>query len=80
DRNTESESSSTDLSSPTLPMLNDPNNTSSFDFNVANSASTFDCDNNHDSSLIENAFIDEKYLILGDKLGTQKKVIFKTSE
>ncbi|CAF1161882.1 unnamed protein product [Rotaria sp. Silwood1] len=69
DRNTESESSSTDLSSPTLPMLNDPNNTSSFDFNVANSASTFDCDNNHDSSLIENAFIDEKYLILGDKLG-----------
>ncbi|CAF0762038.1 unnamed protein product [Rotaria sordida] len=69
DTNTKSETSYTDLWSSTLPMSNDSINTSSLDFNVLNSELAYECDNNHNSSLLENIFIDEKYLILGDKLG-----------
>ncbi len=73
DTNTESETSGTDLWSPTTPESSGLTSTSSvFDFNISNSQSSSDSDNNPNSSFIENFLINEKYLIFGDKLGKEK--------
>jgi len=65
----ESETSGTDLESPMSQESNGPTSTSSSDANISNSSLSSESENNHESPFTENFFIDEKYLILGDKLG-----------
>lgn len=48
---------------------NGSTNTSAFDFNTPNSGLSSESDNNQDSPFTESFFINEKYLIIGDKLG-----------
>ncbi|CAF1119626.1 unnamed protein product [Adineta steineri] len=72
DTNTDSETSGTDLWSPMSTGSNGPMSVASFfGFDMQNPPLSSDLDNNHDSSSPskENIFIDEKYLIFGDKLG-----------
>jgi hypothetical protein len=69
DTNIESESSGTDVWSPTSPGSVGSMNTSSFDFSTPNSPLSSESDTNRDLSFIEHFSIDEKYLIIGDKLG-----------
>jgi hypothetical protein len=72
DTSVESETSGTDLWSPTSPESGGATSTSSFDFSSPSSPLSSDLDNNNDSTFTENFFIDEKYLIIGDKLGRLK--------
>jgi hypothetical protein len=65
----ESETSGTDLWSPASIESSGTRSTSSFDFSISNSPLASELESNHDSTSTRNVFIDEKYLILGDKLG-----------
>jgi hypothetical protein len=69
DTNIESENSGPEFWSPTSPESSSSINTTAFDFNIPNSSLSSELDNNRDLSFIENFSIDEKYIIIGDKLG-----------
>ena len=65
----DSEASETDVRSSASPDVNGLRSPSSFDLNNSASPLTSESETNQDSSFTESFFIDEKYLIYGDKLG-----------
>ncbi|CAF4446081.1 unnamed protein product [Rotaria socialis] len=69
DINLDSKTSDTDLGSPTSPLSSDSTSSSLFDYSVSNLESPSALDNNPKSPLMGKFLIDEKYLILGEKLG-----------
>ena len=75
DINIESENSGTEMWTPTSPESANSINTTGFDFNIPNSSVSPEVDNNRDLSFIENFSIDEKYIIIGDKLGKELHTI-----
>ena len=66
DAEVETATNDSDIDSPLSPDTGSASTTQSFDFNTTASSDT---SSQHGSSSIEKFFVDEKYLILGEKLG-----------